>query len=257
MATALRKTHADLMRQDEWQIREDLAAAFHLAVANHLNEGIDNHFTVMVPGRNDQFLLSPYGLHWSEIRPDVLMVVNDKGERVRGEGFVDPSAHLIHWPIHRLRPDAQCVLHTHMPYAAALTMLEGGRLIMSHQNALRFYGKLAYDDDYNGLVFDDTEGDRMAKAMGDASVLFLAHHGVIVVGRTVAEAFHRLYFLERACMTQFIALSAGRPLRIVPDDEAARAVQQFDEWDETAGVEHFEALKRCLHATTRSLRPTN
>lgn len=237
-------------KQDVRQAREDLAAALQLAVQNGLNEGIDNHFTMMVPGHDDRFFLSPYGLHWDEVRPETLMVVDSEGKRVEGKGFVDPSAHLIHWPVHRARPDARCVMHTHMPYASALTALEGGRLVMTHQNSLRFYKKVAYDDLYNGLVFDEAEGDRMAHALGDeACVLFLAHHGVIVVGRTVGEAFHRLYFLERACMVQFIAMSSGRPLRIVSDADAEKAVQEFDNWDSHAAEAHFAALRRRLSAT--------
>lgn len=245
METAVRMRN-DQARDVVWQARVDLASALRLAVQCGLNEGIDNHFTVMVPGSDDRFLLSPYGLHWSEARPETLMVVNDRGERVEGEGFVDPSAYLIHWPIHRMRPDAQCVMHTHMPYASALTTLEGGRLAMCHQNSLRFYGKVAYDDDYDGLVFDERHGERIAKALGGAAILFMAHHGVIVVGRTVGEAFHRLYFLERACMLQFIAMSSGGPLRVVSNRDAEIAVQQFDEWDEAAARSHFEALKRLL-----------
>jgi len=232
---------------DEWSSRVDLAAAFHLAVENGLNEGIDNHFTLMVPGHEDRFLLSPYGLHWSEVTPERLMIVNDRGARVAGEGFIDPSAHLIHWPVHAALGDrARCVMHTHMPYATALTGLENNRLAMAHQNSLRFFGKVAYLDEYDGLVFDESQGNPLGDAFGNACVLFMAHHGVLVVGRSAAEAFHRLYFLERACMVQVLAMSSGSPLRPVPDDVARRAVQEFDEWDERAGPAHFAALKRCL-----------
>jgi ribulose-5-phosphate 4-epimerase/fuculose-1-phosphate aldolase len=234
------------MKEALRQARVDLSMALRMAVRLGLNEGIDNHFTLMVPGRNDLFLLSPYGLHWTEVTPDALMIVNDKGTRVEGDGFVDPSAFLIHWPIHRARPDAQCVMHTHMPYASALTAIENGRLMMCHQNSLRFFGKVAYDDVYDGLVFDAGQGDNITRALGSADVLFMAHHGVIVVGRTVGEALHRLYFLERACMVQFIAMSAGKPLRIVSDRDAANAVRQFDEWDAAAAEAHFAALKRRL-----------
>jgi ribulose-5-phosphate 4-epimerase/fuculose-1-phosphate aldolase len=240
------RAEKDEVSEQIWRARVDLSSALKIAVRCGLNEGIDNHFTLMVPGRNDRFFLSPYGLHWSEVEPQTLMIVDDQGKRVEGEGFVDPSAYLIHWPIHRARPDAQCVMHTHMPYASALASLKEGRLVMCHQNSLRFFGKVAYDDAYDGLVFDAAQGDSIAQALGNAAVLFLAHHGVIVVGRTVGEAFHRLYFLERACMVQFIAMSSGRPLASVPDAEAENAVRQFDEWDEAAAQSHFEALKRRL-----------
>src|SRR5262249_6782132 len=137
-----------------WQARVDLSAAFRIAVRCGLNEGIDNHFTMMVPGSDDTFFLTPYGIHWSEVTPEILMIVNSEGKRLQGEGFVDPSAHLIHWPIHRARPDLKCVMHTHMPFASALASIENGRLINCHQNILRFYDKVAYDDTYDGLVFD-------------------------------------------------------------------------------------------------------
>lgn len=231
-----------------WQARVDLTAAFHLAVHFGLHEAIDNHFTMMVPGGTDRFFLHPYGIHWSEIKPDTLMVVSENGERLEGEGFVDPSAHLIHWPIHKARPDAVCVMHTHMPYASALASLKKGRLKMCHQNSLRFYGKVAYDDHYDGLVFDRSQGDHIAAMLGPASVLFMAHHGVIVVGGSVAEAFHRLYFLERACMVQLLAMSSGEELDIVADEDAKKAVREFDEWDQHSAVSHFDALKRILRS---------
>ncbi|MGD9741811.1 MAG: class II aldolase/adducin family protein [Dongiaceae bacterium] len=104
--------------------------------------------------------------------------------------------------------------------------------------------KVAYDDLYNCLVFDEAEGDRMAGVPGpEACVLFLAHHGVIVIGRTVGECFHRLYFLERACMVQFIAMSSGRPLRLVSDKDAEKAVREFDRRDAHAAESHFAALR--------------
>ena len=98
-----------------------------------------------------------------------------------------------------------------MPYATALTLTVPGRLEMVEQNALRFADDIAYDDEYNGLVVDDAEGDRIARVLGDKRVLFLANHGVIVAGRTVAEAFDALYYLERACRLQVLARATGRP----------------------------------------------
>ncbi len=122
-----------------------------------------------------------------------------------GKHTVEPTAFFIHGRIHRANPRAQCVLHTHMPYATALTIIDGGELAWASQNALRFHGRVAYDRDYNGLALSDAEGDRMAAKLRDADVLFLANHGVIVCGASVAYAFDDLYYLERACMLQVLA----------------------------------------------------
>jgi ribulose-5-phosphate 4-epimerase/fuculose-1-phosphate aldolase len=247
METAMnivRNADASMSADAAWQARIDLAAALRLAQRFGLNEGIDNHFTVMLPGASDRFLLHPFGLHWSEIRARDLIIVDYGGRTVEGEGEAESSAFHIHSRIHKASPLAGCVLHTHMPYATVLTMIEGGRLEPVHQNALRFYDDVAYDDSFNGLVFDVDEGDRLARCLAEKRVLFCGNHGVIVVGRTVAEAFDDLYFLERACQVQVLAMSTGRPLRRV-NDEIAKST--FGNCDMAAFArQHFSALKRLL-----------
>jgi ribulose-5-phosphate 4-epimerase/fuculose-1-phosphate aldolase len=133
-----------------------------------------------------------------------------------------------------------------MPYATALTLLENGRLEMVEQNALRFHDDIAYDDTYNGLVVDNAEGDRLARALGDKRVMFLANHGVIVVGPSVAEAFDLMYYLERACRLQVLARSMGARLKKVRD-EVVRDTYRLILADtpKYAGA-HFSALKRIL-----------
>src|SRR5688572_31417011 len=174
--------------------RIDLAAAFRLAVRMDLHEGVCNHFSVMLP--DGRFLLNRYGLHWSEVSASNLLALDAAGKVLEGEGEYEKTAFYIHSRIHLANPRAICVLHTHMPYATALTLLEGGRLEMVEQNALRFHDDIAYDDEYNGLVVDNAEGDRLARVLGSKRIMFLANHGVIVVGRSVAEAFDALYYLE-------------------------------------------------------------
>ncbi len=230
------------------QARIDLAAALRLAVANGLHEGIDNHFTSMVPGRPEHFLLNPYGLHWSEVRASDLLEVDGEGTVMGGSGIADRTAVCIHGPIHRR--GYACVLHTHMPYATALTQLEDMTVEMIGQNALGFHGEIAYDHDYNGLALDMAEGERMTRAMGGKPVLMLANHGVIVCGRSVAEAFNSLYFLERACQTQILAMSTGKPLRRVAPAVVAKTRAQFGASGLPPGQNahdyHFDALKRQL-----------
>lgn len=230
--------------------RTDLAAAHRLAVLQGLSEAICNHFTLVAPGAADRFLLAPYGLHWSEVRARDFMVVTYDGRIVSGSGIAEPTAFYIHAPLHALRPDARCVLHTHMPHATALATLENPRLEMISQNALMFADRIAYDLDYQGLALDRAEGERLAGLMGaDKVVLFLANHGVIVVGESVAEAYNRLYFLERACQTQILALSTGRAPKYIPDAVVRSTVEQqglLEPGNTPIHEQHFAALKRLL-----------
>ncbi len=235
------------MKDTVRQARIDLAAALRLAAHFDLHEGIDNHFSFAVSGEDDRFLLNPYGLHWSEIRAGDLLVLDGEGQVLEGDGPVDLTAFCIHSRIHVRNPRARCVFHTHMPYATALTSLEDGTLEPISQNNLRFYGDVAYDGAYNGLALDTAEGDRMAEALGDKRILFLANHGVVVVGETIANAFDDLYFLERACMVQVLAMSTGRPLKRISDNLAAHFKSDFKRaLSDDYGKAHFEALKRLL-----------
>ena len=232
------------------QARIDLAAAHRLAVSQGFSEAICNHFTLTLPGAADRFLLAPYGLHWSEVTARDFMEVTFDGRVVSGGGIVEETALFIHAPLHRMREDARCVLHTHMPYATALAMLDKPELEMASQTAMMFAGQIAYDTDYQGLALDTAEGERLAGVLGaDKLVLFLANHGVVVVGRSVAEAYDRLYFLERACQSQVLALSTGRSLRAIPDEIVARTAEQMGAMGPgnlPIHERHFAALKRLL-----------
>jgi ribulose-5-phosphate 4-epimerase/fuculose-1-phosphate aldolase len=132
-----------------------------------------------------------------------------------------------------------------MPYATTLTVIHGGRLEWASQNSLKFHGRVAYDDTYNGLALDEAEGNRMCAMAREADILFLANHGVIVCGASVAAAFDDLYYLERACMLQVLAMGTGKPLRIVPERVAGLTAQQMAEDGEQTGL-HFAAIKRML-----------
>jgi len=227
------------------QARIDLAAALRWAARLGLNEGICNHFSLAVPGEQDRFLINPQGLHWSEITPADLVMTDSDGAVIEGRHQVEATAFFIHGRIHRGRVNAACVLHTHMPYATALAISDGGRLEWASQNALRFYGRVAYDECYNGLVLDAEEGDRICAQIENADALFLANHGVIVCGDSVAQAFDDLYYLERACMVQVLAERAGRKLKLVPESIAALTGRQIVS-DKVQPKLHLEALKRIL-----------
>ncbi|MFG1207892.1 class II aldolase/adducin family protein [Xanthobacter flavus] len=245
---------------EEQAAREDLAAAHRLAVWHGFDQGIYNHLTVAVPGRDDAFLLPPFGLHWSEVTASGLLTVSYDGRLIAGEGEIQRSAYCIHAPIHRLHPEHQVVLHTHMPYATALTRLEDNRLLPVGQTEILLIDEIVYDDAYTGLAREPEEGERLAALLGpDKKILFLAHHGVIVTGRTTAEAYDRLFALERACQVQLYALWTGRPLKQVPAPLMEKAQAQYragllQAGQKTAapgqkphGAElHFAALRRLL-----------
>jgi ribulose-5-phosphate 4-epimerase/fuculose-1-phosphate aldolase len=225
--------------------RIDLACALRWAARMGLSEGVCNHFSLAVAGTRDRFLINPQGLHWSEVRAADILLIDTQGKVLEGRYTVEPTAFFIHGRIHLAKKNATCVLHTHMPFATTLTVLEGGRLEPVSQNALKYYGRVAYDEEYNGLALDEAEGDRMCGKMGDADVLFLANHGVIVCGESVAWAFDDLYYLERACMLQVLAQGTGKLLKRVPHAVAAATVKLMVE-DRTQSNLHFDALKRIL-----------
>lgn len=230
------------------ECRVDLAAALRWAVRMGFHEGICNHFSAVVPGETDRFLINPHGFHWSELRASDLVEVDSEGNAMDGREPPEPTAFFIHYHIHRLVPDAKVVLHTHMPYATAITMLEDGRLEPTLQTSLKFYDGIAYDDLYNGLALDDSEGIRIAESLrGGKRIAFLANHGVVVTGPSVAHAFDDLYYLERACQAQVIAMSTGRAMRRVPQDVARMTADQMSSSPERLqAVRHFAALKRLL-----------
>ncbi len=165
-----------------------LAAAHRLAVFHELEEGIDNHFTVTVPGHDDRYLILPFGLHWSEARASDMIIWDESGKTLEGEGLCELSAQCIHAPIHRIT-GARVVLHTHQTWAVALNMLKNNRLLPASQTAAFFHGHIAYDDTYAGTADTLEEGERLAKLIGGKRVLFMKNHGVLVVGDTVAQAY--------------------------------------------------------------------
>lgn len=245
-------TALDELRQ---QARVDLAAAQRLAVENGLSEGIYNHFTLAVPGRPDCFYINPLGLHWSEVTASCLLTVDLDGNVVDGEGPVLRSAFAIHAPIHRRLPEHAAILHTHMPFASALTRLEDQRLLPIGHGEAMLVEQIAYDENYTGIASDPSEGDRLADILGTKSILIMAHHGVLVTGRNIAQAYDRLTKLESAARLQLYAMWTGKPLRYISDELLHQIDQEFRNAPPAIGGSvpgyelHFRALKRGLDRT--------
>ena len=240
----------------EQQARLDLSVAFRWAARLNLHEAVANHFSVAVSDDGQKFLINPAGRHFSQMRVSDLLLVdmNASGFGISKSQDVDPTAMNLHGQIHKLVPDARCVLHTHMPYTTALACLRDFEFLMLDQNACRFHNRIAYDRDYAGMALEASEGERVAKLLGRSrSVLFLANHGVIVVGKTVAEAFDELYYLEKASQLQVLAMSTGRELELIHNETAAMVCKQWLEYPNAAEY-HFAALTEILDQESREFR---
>lgn len=228
------------------RLRHELAGAFRLADRFGFSEGICNHFSAVSPIDDEQFLINPLGLHWSEIGPDDLLLIDGDGNVVEGRGSVEATALHIHVAGHRANRRHRVILHVHMPHATALTMVEGGRLEMAHQTAVRFHRRMTHVA-FRGIALDRAEGDRLADAQrADPSVdvMFLDHHGVTIGGESVAVAFDDLYYLERACRQQILAQSTGLPLRLIPEPVLGETSCQLEQIRRESAAEHFEAQMR-------------
>lgn len=227
------------------QLRADLALALRAAAHHGLSEGVCNHFSLELPDGSQRFLLNPRGLLWREIQADDIVLVDLDGRRLAGRHEVEPTAMFIHAAMHRVAGKV-CVMHTHMPYATALTLTsERGLDTTLSQNAMRFHGRVAIDAQYNGLALDHGEGERIARATNGADIVFLGNHGVVVCGPRVDHAWDDLYYLERACQVEVLAASTGRRLVPVAAALADRVAAQV-QGERLQSELFFEALRRTL-----------
>ena len=236
---------------EQWQVRVDLAAAHRCAVMHGLHEGIFNHLTARVPGHDDRYYQIPFGTHWSEVNASCFMEVGYDGEIKKGEGIVERSAYCIHAPVHKSVDRAQSVFHTHMPYASALTRLEDQHIKPIGQTELGTMMKTGYDETYDGPGLDPEEGTRLGAALGDNNILMMANHGALTLGKNIAEAYDRLYYLERVAQVQLYAMWTGQPLRELPEPIIEKTYAAFRSGtvrygDKSNAEHHFDALKRIL-----------
>jgi ribulose-5-phosphate 4-epimerase/fuculose-1-phosphate aldolase len=231
---------------EEWQLRVDLAAAFRLAVEFDWHESVANHFSLAVSADGRKFLLNPRWKHFSMIRAsDLLLLDSGDLQTMQRPDAPDPSAWCIHGSVHAALPHARCLLHVHPPYATAMAALADPELKPIDQNTARFYKRLQIDLGFGGIADDKAEGERLARALGNKAAMIMGNHGVLIAGRTVAEAFEDLYFLERACRTMILAYSTGQKLNVMPSELAEKTARAWDDYKGMATA-HFEGLKRKL-----------
>lgn len=224
-------------------VREDLAAVYRLLAHFGWDDLIHTHASAHIPGDRGELLINQYGDLFSEVEAGNLMVVNLDGSPARGDQVPMNTAGLvIHTAIHAARPDVGCVIHTHSPAGVAVSCLEEG-LLPLNQIALLFYGRIGYHD-FEGIALDKGEQERLAADLGDNHALILRNHGLLVVGRTVAEAFSRIYHLERACRIQVETFATGRPTTRPDQKICERTASQYAADDDGALALEWKALRR-------------
>ncbi|WP_129141693.1 class II aldolase/adducin family protein [Modicisalibacter coralii] len=216
--------------------RRDLAAAYRLIAHFGLDDSIYTHISARADGDGEHFLINPYGYRFEEVTASNLVSVDLDGHVVDdpdGAG-INKAGFTIHSAIHAARPDVHCVLHTHTVAGVAVSCLEEG-LLPLNQWAMEFHGRTAYHD-YEGIALDLTERERLVADLGDKPVMVLRNHGMLVCGRTVGEAFRRMYNLERSCQAQLAAMATGMPIRRPSDALAEHTARQYEGWDADHGA---------------------
>ena len=230
-----------------WAERTDMAAAFRWTARLNMHEAVANHFSLAVNADGSKFLINPNGRHFSRITASSLVEIdaNDPATMNRPDA-PDPTAWGLHGAIHRALPHARCVLHIHSIHATVLASLADSRLPAIDQNSAMFFGRHVVDDHYGGMAFEE-EGARCASMLSDPKVttMVMGNHGVLAVGQTVAEAFNRLYYFERAAETYIRALQTGQPLRVLPDAVAEKTAREWEAYPGFAEA-HLREIKAML-----------
>jgi ribulose-5-phosphate 4-epimerase/fuculose-1-phosphate aldolase len=211
--------------EEEWAIRVDLAAAYRMVAHYGWDDLIFTHLSARIPGPEHQFLLNPYNLMFEEVTASSLIKVDVNGNPVEATPFItNPAGFTIHSAIHMAREDAHAVMHLHTPAGQAVSAHQEALLPLT-QTAMLIRGDLAFHD-YEGVAVDLDERERLVADLGTKNAMILRNHGTLVVGKNVGECFVRLYFLERACQAQVMALSAGDSINNPPQGSPEITAQQ-------------------------------
>lgn len=211
--------------QSEWALRCDLAACYRMVALLQWDDLIFTHFSLRLPGEKKEFLINPFGVPFEDITASKLIRIDLEGRPLHPTPFpVNPAGFVLHASIHEAREDAHCIMHLHTPHGVAVSSQQGGLLPIS-QSAASVYRLTAYHD-YEGVVLDANEKKRLVPNLGKKQCLILRNHGLLTVGKTIAEAFTWMYFLQRACEVQVLAQSGGGPLITLSDEVVMRVHNQ-------------------------------
>ncbi|MEM9620941.1 MAG: class II aldolase/adducin family protein [Pseudomonadota bacterium] len=233
----------DEVSAEEWQVREDLACLYRLVASQGWDDMLFTHLSARVPGPEHHFLLNPIGLMFDEVTASSLVKVDVEGNKVMDSPWdINPAGFTIHSAVHMAREDAHCVMHLHTDDGVAVSAQEEGLMPIT-QHAMQV-GNIAYHD-YEGVALDLDERERIVRDLGDGQFMILRNHGTLTVGKTCADAYMAMYYLERACTMQIRALSGGvaitRPPQGSPEKAAAQSQVLFDG---TVGPLAWQALRR-------------
>ena len=210
---------------EEWQTRVDLAACYRLVAEFGWSDLIFTHITARVPGTDNQFLINPYGLMFDEITASSLVKIDLDGNKIEESPFpVNPAGFTIHSAIHAVRHDAHCVIHVHSLNGVAVSAQKNGVLPLSQQSIF-ILASLAYHG-YEGVALNQDEKPRLVADLGNKNYLMLRNHGLLTVGKTIADAFQAMYFFEAACTIQIRAQSGGGELIPIPQAIIDGAIAQ-------------------------------
>ena len=210
---------------EEWAIRVDLACAYRMVAYYGWDDLIFTHLSARVPGPEHHFLLNPYQLMFEEVTASSLVKVDIHGNPVEPTPFItNPAGFTIHSAIHMARDDAHAVMHLHTPAGQAVAAHSEGLLPLT-QTAMLVRDSIAFHD-YEGVAVDLDERERLVANLGDKNAMILRNHGTLAVGRNVGECFVKLYFLERACQAQVMALSAGQDINMPPQGSPEVTAEQ-------------------------------
>jgi ribulose-5-phosphate 4-epimerase/fuculose-1-phosphate aldolase len=241
------------MTAAEWGTRCELAALYRLVAHFRMTDLIDTHISARVPGPDAHFLINRYGVLFEEMRASDLVKIDSEGRVVderSGTGpalRVNKAGFVIHSAVHAAREDLHWVIHTHTAAGAAVSAQEEGLLPIS-QHALKFHQRLGYHD-YEGIALNLAERERLVADLGQFNAMILRNHGLLVGGATVADAFHEIWFLERACQIQVQALAGGSAIRLPPTEVRSLAAEQFESEDSAEIVQlTWQAAKRLVDA---------
>lgn len=246
----------DHIADAEWDLRVELAAAYRMVDHFGWCELIYGHLTARAPGPEIHFLINPYGLNYDEVTASNLVKIDAEGNHIGPKDYpVNKAGFVIHSAFHMENLDRhKVVMHTHSRAGMAVSALQEGLLPIS-MNSTAFQGRIAYHD-YEGLSVHLDERARLIEDQGDCPAMILRNHGLLVTGRTVPEAFLRLYRLERSCQVQIDAAAAGT-LNLLGDNVARKSGAELDEFTETGndhGALEFAALMRKLDKTDTTYR---
>ena len=235
------------MLEEEWQLRVELAACYRIADYMDWGELIYNHITMRMPGPKNEFLINPYGLRYDEVTASNLLHIDQEGKILGDSNWpMNSAGFTIHSAIHESSPDAHCILHTHTTAGCAVAAQTGG-LRMESIYASMLYDKIAYHD-FEGVTVRDNEKPRLVKSLGDKSYLILRNHGLLTVGKTIPEAFLRMWHLNRACEIQISAGSSSQSTISISEKACKGSVDAWESYDskEPHGARQFAAYWRLI-----------